>query len=143
MARIKQTARMLTGGKAPRRPFVQKMLDRLKAVPPPPPPPRYLYVMKPQPYPSGVVALREIRRYQKSTDLLIPKLKFQRLAKQIVQEMGTDMRFAAASIMALQEAAEAYMVTLFGDALLCMIHAKRRTLMTDDIKLVNLFRNKQ
>jgi len=79
-------------------------------------------VMKPRP---GTVALREIRRYQKSTELLIRKLPFQRLVREIAQDFKTDLRFQSAAIGALQEASEAYLVGLFEDTNLCAIHAKR------------------
>jgi histone H3/H4 len=71
------------------------------------------------------VALREIRRYQKSTDLLIQKLPFQRLVREIAQDFKNDLRFQGTAILALQEAAEAYLVSLFEDTNLAAIHAKR------------------
>ncbi|CAG5092672.1 Similar to Histone H3 (Urechis caupo) [Cotesia congregata] len=73
----------------------------------------------------GTVALREIRRYQKSTELLIRKLPFQRLVREIAQDFKTDLRFQSSAVMALQEASEAYLVGLFEDTNLCAIHAKR------------------
>ncbi|OWK08510.1 hypothetical protein Celaphus_00010861, partial [Cervus elaphus hippelaphus] len=82
---------------------------------------------RPEPVP-GTVALREIRRYQKSTELLIRKLPFQRLVREIAQDFKTDLRFQSAAIGALQvkrEASEAYLVGLFEDTNLCAIHAKR------------------
>ncbi|KAI1240527.1 histone H3.3C [Lamprotornis superbus] len=83
----------------------------------------------------GTVALREIRRYQKSTELLIRKLPFQRLVREIAQDFKTDLRFQSAAIGALQEASEAYLVGLFEDTNLCAIHAKRVTIMPKDIQL--------
>ena len=71
---------------------------------------------------SGTVALREIRRYQKSTDLLIRKLPFQRLVREIAQDFKNDLRFQGSAVLALQEAAEAYLVGLFEDTNLCAIH---------------------
>merc|ERR1712110_572840 len=82
-------------------------------------------VKKPHRYRPGTVALREIRRYQKSTELLILKLPFQRLVREIAQDFKTDLRFQSAAIGALQEASEAYLVGLFEDTNLCAIHAKR------------------
>uniref|UniRef100_A0A667W8S1 H3 clustered histone 10 n=1 Tax=Myripristis murdjan TaxID=586833 RepID=A0A667W8S1_9TELE len=76
-------------------------------------------------YRPGTVALREIRRYQKSTELLIRKLPFQRLVREIAQDFKTDLRFQSSAVMALQEASEAYLVGLFEDTNLCAIHAKR------------------
>lgn len=70
-------------------------------------------------------ALREIRKYQKSTELLIRKLPFQRLVREIAQDFKTDLRFQSSAVLALQEAAEAYLVGLFEDTNLCAIHAKR------------------
>ena len=80
-------------------------------------------------YRPGTVALREIRRYQKSTELLIRKLPFQRLVREIAQDFKTDLRFQSSAVMALQEASEAYLVGLFEDTNLCAIHAKRVTIM--------------
>jgi len=70
-------------------------------------------VKKPHRYRPGTVALREIRRYQKSTELLIRKLPFQRLVREIAQDFKTDLRFQSSAIGALQEAVEAYLVSLF------------------------------
>uniref|UniRef100_A0A6N2KAY2 Core Histone H2A/H2B/H3 domain-containing protein n=1 Tax=Salix viminalis TaxID=40686 RepID=A0A6N2KAY2_SALVM len=63
----------------------------------------------------GTVALREIRKYQKSTELLIRRLPFQRLVREIAQDFKTDLRFQSSAVAALQEAAEAYLVGLFED----------------------------
>ena len=91
---------------------------------------------KPHRYRPGTVALREIRRYQKSCELLIRKLPFQRLVREIAQDFKTDLRFQSAAIMALQESSEAFLVGLFEDANLAAIHAKRVTIMPKDLKLV-------
>ncbi|XP_058592000.1 histone H3-3-like [Neofelis nebulosa] len=88
-------------------------------------------VKKPHRYRPGTVALREIRRYQKSTELLIRKLPFQRLVREIAQDFKTDLRFQSSAVMALQEACEAYLVGLFEDTNLC---AKRVTVMPKDIQ---------
>ena len=88
-------------------------------------------------YQPGTVALREIRRYQKSTELLIRKLPFQRLVRELAQDLGKmNIRFQSGVIMALQEASEAYLVGLLEDTNLCAVHAKRVTIMTKDIQLV-------
>lgn len=87
-------------------------------------------VKKPRRYKPGTVALREIRRYQKSTELLIRKLPFQRLVREIAQDFSSDLRFQSSAIGALQESAEAYLVSLFEDTNLCAIHAKRVTIRT-------------
>ena len=90
---------------------------------------------KPHRYRPGTVALREIRKYQKTTELLIRKLPFQRLVREIAQDFKTDVRFQGSAILALQEAAEAYLIGLLEDTNLCAIHAKRVTIMPKDIQL--------
>jgi histone H3 len=97
-------------------------------------------VKKPHRYRPGTVALREIRRFQKSTELFIRKLPFQRLVREIAQDFKTDLRFQSAAVGALQEAAEAYLVGLFEDTNLCAIHAKRVTIMPKDIQLARRIR---
>ena len=91
-------------------------------------------------YRPGKVALREIRRYQKTAELLIRKLPFSRLVREVTQDFKTDLRFQAQAIMALQEAAEAYLVGLFDDTNLCAIHAKRVTIMPKDMQLARRIR---
>ena len=98
---------------------------------------------KPHRYRPGTVALREIRRYQKSTDLLIRKLPFQRLVREIAQDFKTELRFQSSAIMALQEASEYYLVGLFEDTNLCAIHAKRVTIMPKDIQLARRIRGER
>ncbi|KAK3037296.1 hypothetical protein RJ639_032058, partial [Escallonia herrerae] len=84
----------------------------------------------------GTVALREIRRLQRSTDLLIPAAPFIRTVKEISGNLSrTVNRWQAEALVALQEAAEDYLVHLFEDAMLCAIHAKRVTLMQKDWEL--------
>ncbi|EFO87025.1 hypothetical protein CRE_19358 [Caenorhabditis remanei] len=87
----------------------------------------------------GSVALRDIRRYQKSTELLIRKAPFQRLVRQIA-EQWVDYRFQSASILALQEASEAYLVEIFELTNLCAIHAKRVTILPKDMQLARRIR---
>ena len=127
MARTKQTARRSTGGKAPRKQLATKAA-RKEA-------PTAGGVRKPHRYRPGTVALREIRKYQKSTDLLIRKAPFQRLIREIAQDYETDVRFQSTAVLALQEAAEMYLIGLFEDTNLCAIHAKRVTIMPNDIQL--------
>ena len=91
----------------------------------------------------GIMALHEIRHYQKSTALLIRKLPFQRLVREIAQDFKTDLRFQAAAILCLQEAAEAYLVRLFEDTNLCTIHAKRVTITPRDLLLARCIRGEQ
>ncbi|XP_059952533.1 uncharacterized protein LOC132488411, partial [Mesoplodon densirostris] len=89
---------------------------------------------KPHRYRPGTVALREIRCYQKSTELLIRKLPFQHLVREIAQDFKTGLRFQSSAMMALQEACEAYLLGLFEDTNLCAIHAKHVTIMPKDIQ---------
>ena len=149
MARTKQTARKSTGGKAPRKQLATKHHPGNRGG-----------VKKPHRYRPGTVALREIRKFQKSTDLLIRKLPFQRLVREIAQNIvlpplpagGTvtrnvtyandtqALRFQSSAVMALQEAAEAYLVGLFEDTNLAAIHAKRVTIMPKDMQLARRIR---
>ena len=94
-------------------------------------------------YRPGTVALQEIRRYQNTTELLIRKLPFNRLVREIAQDFKTDLRFQAQVIAALQEAAEAYLIGLFEDTNLCAIHAKRVTIMPKDIQLARRIRGER
>eukprot|EP00742_Colponemidia_sp_Colp-10_P003593 GILJ01003825.1.p1 GENE.GILJ01003825.1~~GILJ01003825.1.p1 ORF type:complete len:164 (+),score=11.97 GILJ01003825.1:74-493(+) len=94
-------------------------------------------------YRPGTVALREIRRYQKSTELLIRKAPFARLVREIQQSfLREPYRWQADAMLALQEAAEAYLVGLIEDAYLCTIHAKRVTLMPKDMQLARRIRGR-
>jgi histone H3 len=130
MARTKQTARKSTGGKVARKLLATKT-------------PRTGHVKKPHRYRPGTVALREIRRYQQSTTLLIRKMPFQRLVREIAQTMRSDLRFQSSALGALQEAAEAYLVGLFEDTNLCAIHAKRVTIQPRDIQLARRLRGER
>ena len=97
----------------------------------------------PRRYRPGTVALREIRRFQKSTELLIRKLPFQRLVREIAQEIRPDMRFQSSALGCLQEAAESYLVALFEDTILCAIHAGRVTIRPKDIQLARRIRGER
>ena len=94
-------------------------------------------------YRPGQVALREIRRYQRSTDLLIRKQPFQRLAREIAEESGLTVRWQGSALLALQEASEAYLIRLFEDTNLCAIHAKRITIMPRDMQLARRIRGER
>ena len=131
MARTKQTARKSIGGKAPRQGLATKAA-RKNATP--------VIAKKPRRYRPGTVAIREIRKFQKSTELLIRKLPFQRLVKEIAHGLNTELRFQSAAVLALQEAAEAYLTGLFEDTNLCAIHAKRVTIMPKDMQLARRLR---
>lgn len=137
MARTKQTARKSTGGKAPRKQIATKAARKSA------PSSSAGGIKKPHRYRPGTVALREIRRYQKSTELLIRKLPFQRLVREIAQDCKADLRFQSTAIAALQEAAEAYLVSLFEDVNLCAIHSKRVTIMVRDIQLARRIRGER
>lgn len=97
-------------------------------------------VRKARRFRPGTVALREIRKYQQSSELLIKKMPFQRLVREIVQEIRDDLRLRASALAALQHAAEAYLVGLFEDTNLCAIHAKRVTIMPTDMRLARRIR---
>ncbi|XP_074317592.1 histone H3.3-like [Silene latifolia] len=131
MARTKQTARKSTLLKAPKK-LAYKVTRKTV--------PNIGGVKKPHRYRPGTVALREIRKYQKSTELLIRKLPFQRLVREVAQDFKSDLRFQTHAVLALQEAAEAFLVGLFEDTNLCAIHAKRVTIMPKDIQLARRIR---
>ena len=135
MARTKFTARKSTGGRVVR---LATTAARKTA-------PRLLVVARPRRrFRPGTVALKEIRKYQRSTALLIRKLPFQRLVKEIAQDMfRCDLRFQSHAILALQEAAESYIVGLFEDTNLCAIHAKRVTIMPKDVQLARRIRGER
>jgi len=135
MARTKQTARKATGGKAPKKHLATKAARKSAS--------SQGGLKKPHRFKPGTVALREIRKYQKTTELLIQKLPFQRLVREIAQDYKTDLRFQSNAVLALQEASEAYLVGLFEDTNLCAIHAKRVTIMDKDIHLARRIRGER
>ena len=153
-APLSPKARPTIGGKSPRTPIRPKKDAQL-------PGPSRLAVQKRTPpggttdgtnlqhsskkrkYRPGTKALMEIRRFQKSTELLIPKLPFSRLIREIVGNIiprGGEMRFQSLAMQALQEASEAYLVQLFEDCVLCAIHARRVTVMPKDMTLARRIR---
>ncbi|KAK7466352.1 hypothetical protein VKT23_005080 [Stygiomarasmius scandens] len=161
MAKIKQIARKSTGGKRPlvppARPNQPETRQAVKTTPfrsngeqrqygvktagtfPP-----NSDMRKPRRFRPGTVALRQIRRYQASTELLIRKLPFQRLVREIAQDFKVrNIRFQSSAIQALQEAAEAYLVDLFQDTNLCAIHAKRVTIQIRDMALARRLRGER
>jgi histone H3 len=89
------------------------------------------------------VALREIRRYQKGTELLCRKLPFQRLVREVAQDFKADLRFKSHAIMALQSAGEDYIIGIMEDTNLCAIHAKRVTILPKDIQLARRIRGER
>ncbi|KAI9552334.1 hypothetical protein GHT06_022699 [Daphnia sinensis] len=94
-------------------------------------------------YRPGAVAIRNIRRYQNSTRLLIPKLPFQRLVRDIAREFKLNLAFQSAALGALHEASEAFLVGLFEDTNLCATHAHRVTIMPRDIQLARRIRGER
>ena len=137
MARTKTTARKSShvGVKRPRKELVNKT-SRKSA-------PAMGGVKKPHRFRPGTVALREIRKYQRSTDLLIRKAPFQRLVRDLAREKSAEVRFQSSALMALQESVEAYLVGLFEDTNLCSIHARRVTIMVRDVKLARRIRGEK
>lgn len=134
-----QPRRPLNGGTSPsdrkrKQPSAKATLRALKAADAEPPKRKHRYR-------PGTKALMEIRKYQRSTNLLIRKLPFARLVKEITNifaEVG--MRWSATGILALQEATEDFMVHLMEDCNLCAIHAKRVTIMPKDLQLARRIR---
>ena len=137
MARTKQTARKHTGTKHPRKHIAHKAAAKGKQQS------ATNGVKRPHRFRPGTVALRETRRFQKSTELLIRKLPFQRLVREIASEYRNELRFQSSAVLALQEASEAYMVGLFEDTNLCAIHAKRVTIMPKDMQLARRIRGER
>lgn len=134
MARTKQTAKK-GGGKRPKKNLATKAAKKYA-------PSASGGIKKPRRCRPGVIALREIRRYQKSTELAIKKLPFQRVVREITEEMfkNRGFRFQGSAVLALQEATEKYLINVFEDAYLCSLHAKRVTIMVKDIILARRIR---
>ena len=88
----------------------------------------------------GIQALKEIQKYQKGSELLIKRLPFQRVVKEIAQHQMEGLRFQSAAVMVLQEVGEAFLVSIMEQANLCAIHAKRVTIMPRDIQLARRIR---
>jgi histone H3 len=144
MARTRRTARRSTGGKAPRFQLATKQARKSD--------PTTGGVKKPHRYRPGTVALREIRRYQKSTELFLKKGSFANMVQSLYTTLSgngkangdkseryqigsSDHRNTAASMLAWREATQAYAVGVFDDANLCAIHTKRVTIMPKDMQL--------
>ncbi|XP_075408683.1 histone H3.1-like [Tenrec ecaudatus] len=136
MTRTKQTAPKCTCcGKAPRKLLATKAARKSFT-------PQGSWT-KPQRYRPGTEAMRVIRRYQKSTELLLPRLPFQRLVREVAQGIKSDLRFQCLAITVLQEACEAYLVGLFEGTNLCTTHAKRVTILPKDIQLAHRIRGEK
>ena len=128
MNRTRQIARKSSGGAPPKKQLRTRAEREQKKKKGP-------YRFRP-----GTVALREIPKYQKSTELLIRKLPFQRLTREIVVEFRENIRSSSTSLLALQEATEYFLTQTFEDANLCTIHSKRVTILPKDIALVKRIR---
>ena len=132
MARTKFTEPKSSGGKAPRKALATKAARKSA--------PATGGVKKPHRYRPGTVALREIRRFQKSVEPLIRTGPFVRLIREIMLDFRADLRLQKNAASALQEASEAYLVGLMQDSNLCAIHAKRVTIQPKDMKLARRVR---
>lgn len=121
MARVKQLE-VRAGGKRPAKTVTGKSI------------PSTLSQTKPK-FKPGTAALREIRKYQKSSDLLIRKQPFQRLVRHL-SSFNDELRFQSAALVIFQEAAENFLVGLLEDAYRCAVHAKRVTLLPRDLVLI-------
>ena len=137
MARTKQTARKSTGGKAPRLHLATKAARNLTR--------SFGGVKKPHHWRPGTVALCEIRQYQKNMDLLMRKARFQHLVRKIACEMKSDLQMQSTALLALQEAAQAYLVGLFNntDTNECALHAKHVAIMPKDMQLARHIRGEK
>ena len=132
MARTKQLANKSTGGKAPRKQLASKAARKSAGS---------IAGSKPvKRFRPGTVALREIRKYQKSTELLLRKGPLQRLVREIAGDYVGEKKFQSQALMALQEATESFMVSMFEDSNLCALHAKRVTIMPKDMVLARRIR---
>ena len=133
MARTKQTARKSSGGKCPKKTLATRHAYKY----------RMGGIKKPTRYRPGTVALRQIRKYQKTTELLIQKIPFQRLVREVMQGISphVDLRIQSTALLALQEASEAYLVNVFEDSLLACLHAGRVTLQLKDMLLARRLRD--
>ena len=128
MARTKQTARKSTGGKAPHIQLATKVARNLAR--------SFGGVKKPHRWCPGTIALCEIRKHQKNMDLLMRKAPFQRLVRKIACDIKSDLQMQSTALLALQEAAQAYLVGLFNNTNECTLHdAKRVTIMPKDMQL--------
>ncbi|KAK0557787.1 Core histone H2A/H2B/H3/H4 [Tilletia horrida] len=131
--RHRQTARKSTGGKSMSKGLSTKTAGTSASS-------TYGGVKKSFRYRAGTVALREIRRYQQTTELLIRKRSFQLLARDLAQWYRPDIRFQSSALQAMQEATEAFIVQLFVDTCDAACHAKRKTIQPKDMDLARRIR---
>ena len=131
MARTKVTARKSAGAKAPRKSKGGKRKSASQSE------------GKKHRWHPGTVAIREIKRYQKTTNLLLRRAPFSRLVRELAERQKEQLRFQASAISALQEATESYLVSLFEDTNELAIHAKRVTIMAKDFRLARRLRGER
>lgn len=124
MARVKQLE-VKTGGKRPAKTISSKATKQITSS---------LSQGKAK-FKPGSIALREIRKYQKSSNLLIKKRPFQRFLRQLVT-FDSQIRFQSAALVIFQEASENFLTGLLEDAYRCAVHAKRVTLLPRDVVLI-------
>ena len=138
MARTKQSARRSTGGRPPPPVLLAARAARKTA-------PMVGGIKRPHRFRPGTVALREIRQYQRSSALLLRKAPFGRVVREVTAvTLGRpSLRYQSFAVLALQEAAEAYLVALFEDANLCAIHARRVTIFPIDLQLARRIRGER
>ncbi len=129
MARVKQTAHKSTGGAPPHLHLATKAA-RVAAQ-------KAIAVRKPHRWRPGMVAAREIQKFQKTTDLLIRKAPFQHVVREILQQVSgkSDLQMQGTALLALQEAVEYFIVDLFSNSNMCALHGKRKTIMVKDLVL--------
>ncbi len=128
MACVKQTARKSTGGVPPRYHLATKAAQSAGQ--------KAIAVRKPHSWRPGTVALREIRKFKKKTNLLVRKDPFQRLVQEVALKFGkSDLQMQSTAVLALQEAAEYFIVDVFSDTNLCAMHGKHATIMVKDMVL--------
>ncbi len=128
MARVKQRARKSTGGVPPCLHLATKAAQVAAQ--------KAIATRKPHPWHPGMVALREIKKFQKNTDLLIKKAPFQRLKCKISPKFGkSDLQMQSTAVLALQEATEYFMVDVFSNTNMCAMHGKHVTIMKKDMVL--------
>jgi histone H3 len=132
MARVKQMAVKNAHGKAPRKMMASKAARKSAG--------EIAGQKKQKRFKPGTKAIREIKKLQKTTDLLLRKLPFQRLVREIAREHNQDLCFQGQALLALQEASEMYLVGMFEDTNLAAIHAKRVTIMPRDLSLARRLR---
>ncbi len=127
-ARVKQTAQKLTGGKPPCLHLATKAARQSAQ--------QIGGMKKPTPSCPGTVALKEIRKFQQTTDLLIKKAPFQCLVCKLAQKIGkSDLQMQSTALLALQKAAEAFIIYVFSDTNLCTMHSKHVAIMAKDMFL--------